>query len=338
MTLRNYLRTRVSLPVICAPMFLVSGPELVAAACKAGIAAGLPRANARSREQFAQWLTWIKGDLDAFREQYPARRVGPLMVNLPRGFSSDELAAEIALCAEYDVKVFISAQGNPAELTRKVHEHDGYVIHDVTTFKHANKAIDAGVDGLTCIGAGGGGHSGTVSHLALTPKIRQMFDGVIVMAGAVTDGRSIRAAEVLGADFAYMGTRFIASEESMAPTAYKQHLINDSLTDLWYTGAIAGVPANWMRNSIIAAGLNPDTMAHSPSHGDYSHLPTEVRPWRDIWSAGQGIELINDVPPVEELVARLRSEYLDACRTPDMTEAAASAGLANIVHPPSMHL
>ena len=216
MALYDALRDTLVLPAVCAPMFLVSGPELVAASCKAGLVGGLPRQNARTLAKFEQWLSDIRADLDAFRDAHPDARVGPVAVNLATRFDDDELTEHLDLCARYGVDIIISAQGNPAELARRVHDWGGRVFHDVTSMRFAEKAISAGVDGLTCIGAGGGGHSGTTSHLVLIPKIRSIFDGVIILAGAVTTGAAIRAAEILGADLSYLGTRFIATQESRA--------------------------------------------------------------------------------------------------------------------------
>lgn len=323
MVLDTRFRRRLSLPAICAPMFLVSGPELVAAACKAGIVGALPRQNAGSTEVFADWLRVIRTELDVYADAYPDARIGPVAVNLATRFDDAELSTNLELCSKYGVDIVISAQGNPAELASRVHDWGGVIYHDVTSLKFAEKALQAGVDGMTCIGAGGGGHSGTVSHLVLIPKIRSMFDGVIVMSGAVTTGAAIRAAEVLGADLAYLGTRFIATQESRAHDDYKAMLVRGTSADLMYTPAIAGVAANWMVESMRAAGLDPDNLP-TPLAGklDYRHLPEGVRPWKNLWSAGQGVDLIDDVPSVADLVAKLRHEYVAACATPDMADVA----------------
>jgi len=227
------------------------------------------------------------------------------------------------LCARYGVEIIISAQGDPTELTRRVHDCGGLIFHDVTTMRFAEKAIAAGVDGLTCIGAGGGGHSGTISHLVLIPKIRSIFDGVIVLAGAVSNGAAIRAAEILGADLSYLGTRFIATRESRAADEYKAMLVRGTSADLMYTPDIAGVAANWMTESMSAVGLNPAKLPKpSGPKMAYSHLPDGVKPWKNLWSAGQGMDLIDDIPSVAELVGRLRREYVAACQTPDMADVA----------------
>lgn len=323
MALDEPFRSRLTLPAVCAPMFLVSGPELVAAACKAGLIGALPRQNARSIEIFGGWLREIRADLDRHAELHPGARIGPIAVNLATRFDEDELAANLELCSRYGVEIIISAQGNPAELARRVHDWGGVILHDVTSLRFAEKAIQAGVDGMTCIGAGGGGHSGTISHLVLIPKIRAMFDGIIVMAGAVTTGAAIRAAEILGADLSYMGTRFIATRESRAADAYKAMLVAGTSADLLYTPDIAGVAANWMTESMRAVGLDPTNLPKAAvGKIGYSHLPEGVKPWKNLWSAGQGIDLIDDIPTVAELVVQLRREYVAACEIPDMADVA----------------
>ncbi|MBX5486466.1 MAG: nitronate monooxygenase [Mycolicibacterium hassiacum] len=323
MALDDAFRNKLTLPAVCAPMFLVTGPELVAAACKAGIVGALPRQNARGIDTFEEWLRSIRADLDAYAAENPGARIGPLAVNLATAFDPDELAANLALCERYGVEIIISAQGNPAELARRVHDWGGVIFHDVTTLRFAEKAIAAGVDGLTCIGAGGGGHSGTISHLVLIPKIRSMFDGVVLMAGAISTGAAIRAAEILGADLAYLGTRFIATEESRAPDEYKAMLVRGTSADLMYTPDIAGVAANWMVESMRAVGLDPANLPKPHGNGlTHAHLPEGVKPWKNLWSAGQGVDLIDDVPTVAEVVARLRREYVAACATPSMADVA----------------
>jgi nitronate monooxygenase len=323
MALDERFRNRLTLPAVCAPMFLVTGPELVSAACKAGLIGALPRQNARDIDTFSDWLREIRTDLDNYADQHPGARIGPIAVNLATRFEDDELAANLELCSRYGVEIIISAQGNPAELARRVHDWGGIILHDVTSLRFAEKAIQAGVDGMTCIGAGGGGHSGTISHLVLIPKIRNMFDGIIVMAGAVTTGATIRAAEILGADLSYLGTRFIATQESRAADAYKAMLVSGTSTDLLYTPDIAGVAANWMTESMRVVGLDPLNLPKAPAGKmGYSHLPEGVKPWKNLWSAGQGIDLIDEIPSVADLVAQLRREYVAACETRDMADVA----------------
>jgi nitronate monooxygenase len=228
MSLDPKTRACLTLPAICAPMFLVTGPALVREACKAGVIGGLPRQNARDFETFAAWLAEITDALAAFQGEHADARVAPIAVNYPTRMPPDELAANMALCAKYGIEIIISVGGDPTELIGRVHGFGGKVFHDVTSLRFAEKAIAAGADGLTCIGAGGGGHSGTITHLAMIPKIRAIYDGTIVLAGAVSTGAVVRAAEVLGADLAYLGTRFIATRESDAPDEYKALLVSQT--------------------------------------------------------------------------------------------------------------
>lgn len=328
MPLDPALRSRLTLPAVCAPMFLVTEPALIREACIAGVVGGLPRQNARTLEQFEGWLVTIRRALDDEAARNPGARIGPIAVNLATRLSPEDLTANLEVCRRYGVDIIISATGDPTELVSRVHDWGGSVFHDVTSLRFAEKAIAAGADGLTCIGAGGGGHSGTISHLALIPRVRAMFDGTIVLAGAVSTGGAIRAAEILGADLAYLGTRFIATQESSAPPEYKRLLLSQSSADLRYTAAISGVSANWLAESMRGLGLDPDDLPVPRGRMRYDHLPDGVKPWKNLWSAGQGIDLIDDIPTVAELVRRLRREYVAACELPDMADAARLAGQA----------
>ena len=329
MPLDAALRSRLTLPAICAPMFLVTGAALVREACKSGVIGGLPRQNARTIEEFESWLEEITAGLAAHRRENPAAVIAPIAVNFSTRMPADELQENMTLCARYGVEIIISVGGDPTELIKQVHDFGGKVFHDVTSLRFAEKAIAAGADGLNCIGAGGGGHSGTISHLALIPRIRAIYDGIIVMAGAVSTGAVIRAAEVLGADLAYLGTRFIATRESDAPDEYKALLVSETSNDLIYTGGVAGVPANWLVESIRRVGMDPSNLPQPLGKGmRHDHLPPGVHPWRNVFSAGQGIDLIDDIPTVGELVARLRAEYVAACNLPSLADAARLADAA----------
>ena len=316
MTINQRIRDRLSVPVFCSPMFLVTGPDLVREACLSGVVGGLPRHNARSLDEFESWLRDIREAIDNRLAEDPAARIGPIAVNLATRMDDDELKLNLDVCRRYGVDIIVSAAGNPLRLIERVHGWGGVVFHDVTSFHFAEKAIAAGADGLIAIGAGGGGHSGTISHLVLIPRLRQMFDGVIVMAGAVGHGAAVRAAEVLGADLAYVGTRFIGSRESLAPDRYKQLLVSESSSGLRYTGGVSGVPANWIEASLLSAGIDPDLLPRPSGKLRSDHLPDGVTPWRDIWSAGQGIDFIDEIPMVAEIVAQLQNEYAAACRVP----------------------
>ena len=314
MSLPPSIAGRLRLPAFCAPMFLVSTPELVKAACLSGIIGGLPRQNARSIEQFEAWLADIRLALDVARDQGAA--AGPLAVNLASNLPTEELAANLALCARYGVDIIVNATGDPTELTKRARDAGMLVYADAVNLRFAEKAASAGVDGITAVGAGGGGHSGVITPLALIPKIRAMFSGTIVLAGAVSSGAAIRAAEILGADLAYLGTRFIATRESGADPAYKQMLIDEDIVGVVHTAAISGVAASWLTASMRRVGLDPDALPAPGPRLTHGHLPAGVKPWRNLWSAGQGIGLIADAPDVAEIVERLASEYEAACDVP----------------------
>jgi nitronate monooxygenase len=322
MSLDAGLRESLVLPAVCAPMTMVSGTALVSEACLSGIMGVLPRHNARSGEEFESWLAAIRNGLDAFASGNPPAKTGPLAVNIIARQSAADTRADLEVCARYGVEVVISALGDPAELSRIVHDWGGKIFHDVTSLRFAAKAIEGGVDGLTCIGSGGGGHSGTLNALAFIPRVREMWDGTILFAGSVSTGAAIRAAEVLGADLAYLGTRFIATREALAPEEYKELLVSKGSDDLIYTERVSGVPANWLKSSLRRVTMDPDNLPLPIPDRRHEHLPPDVRPWRQIWSAGQGIDLIHDIPSVAELVLRLRREYVAACATPDMSAAA----------------
>lgn len=315
-------------------MFLVSNVDMVREACKAGIMGALPRQNFRSFELFEAALAAIAEDLRQHAETHPGARIGPVAVNIPTRMAKDELDRHLAVCKRYGVEIVISAVGNPAELATAVHDWGGTIFHDVTSFRFAEKAIEAGVDGLTCVGAGGGGHSGTISHLALIPRIRRIFDGTVLMAGAISTGAAIRAAELLGADLAYMGTRFIATKEAAVDPAYAGMLVDSHSENLMFTPKIAGVAANWLVPSIERVGLDPKNLPAPEGKGmSHGHLPAEVKPWKNLWSAGQGIDLIDDTPPIADLVARLRREYVAACEVPSFADVARLVDQALDVEP-----
>jgi len=316
-TLPQSIRSRLALPAVCAPMFLVTTPQLVREACLAGVIGGLPRQNARSIEEFESWLAMISDALKRRRDEQPDARLAPIAVNLASNMSPAEFDANLTLCQRYGVEIIINATGNPTELAARAHDRGLLVWADAISMRFAEKAMSVGAEGIVAIGAGGGGHSGVVSHLALVAAIRERFDGTLIMAGAVSTGAAIRAAEILGADLAYLGTRFIATEESGAHEAYKALLVSQRSTDLMYTPKISGVAANWLAESMRMVGLDPANLPEpAPGQRGTAHLPPTVRPWANLWSAGQGIDQIADVPTVAALVERLRGEYDAACRTP----------------------
>jgi nitronate monooxygenase len=318
------LRASLTLPAFVAPMFLCSGPELAIAACQAGVIGSLTRNHCRDLAELEQQLVTVTEAVKRFADDNPERVIGPLSVNISPTFSTEEFREHLSVCKRYGVRIVVTSVGDPTQNAPLVQEYGLLHYHDATTIRFAEKAAAAGADGIVCIGAGGGGHAGTISHLAFIPKVRAMFAGTVVMAGAVSTGAAIRAAEVLGADLAYLGTRFIATRESAAPDAYKAMLVEAGVADVIYTRGVNGMPASWLKASLRDAGLDPDNLV-IPEGRSTDHLPPDKTPWRDIWSGGQGAGLIGDIPSVAELVARLQREYVEACATPDYAGAARAA-------------
>jgi nitronate monooxygenase len=309
------------LPVVVAPKFLSSSVELAIEACKAGVMGSLTRNHCRDMRELEAQLASVAAAVSRFKDQHATRKVGPLAVNISTQITGDEMRAHLALCKRYGARVIITSVGDPTATAPMIQDAGLLHYHDATTLRFAEKAIAAGVDGIIAIGAGGGGHSGTHSHLAFIPEVRAMFDGTVVLAGAVSNGAAIRAAEVLGADLVYMGTRFIATREASAPAAYKAMLVEGSAADVVYTDQINGMPAMWLKASLRSHGIDLTTLPRPHTRGT-DHLPPQAQPWRTLWSAGQGIGLIRDLPPVAELVRKLQAEYVAACAVPDMAEAA----------------
>ncbi len=313
MSIPSHFQGRMSVPVIAAPMFLVSGPELVIEACKAGVAGTFPSLNARPAAQLDDWLTRIDEALAAHREASPDAPCAPYGVNLILHPSNPRLQDDLAQVVRHKVPFVITSLGHPGEVAKIVHDYGGLVFSDIIHAYHAKKAVDAGVDGVIAVCAGAGGHAGTQSPFSLIREIREFWDGTLILAGAISDGASVRAAEILGADFAYMGTRFIATRESMADDAYKQMLVASRAADIVYTDAISGTNANFMWPSLERAGFSREQLAMGFGKGRIHDMSDEARAWRDVWSAGHGVSTIHDVPPVATLVARLASEYRSAC-------------------------
>ncbi len=293
---------RLRLPVIGAPMFLVSGPDLVIAQCRSGIVGSFPALNARPQEVLDEWLGRIEA---ALTPDDP-----PFAVNLILNRANQRLPQDIATVLRHKVPVVITSLQAPTEIVPQVHAYGGLVFHDVTTVRHAEKAAEAGVDGLILVCAGAGGHAGILSPFALLKEVRRFFSGTIILAGAITDGRGVLAAQAMGADLIYMGTRFIATQESLAHPDYKQMVVDSQAKDVVYTPFFSGIPANYLRPSIARAGLDPEEIANAPK-GQYKTgaQRAESKAWKDIWGAGQGVGGIDDIPPVAELVKRLDAEY-----------------------------
>ena len=317
MALPGLFKGRLSVPVVASPMFLVSGPRLVIETCKSGVAGTFPAANQRTSAGFEEWLMELNGSLAKWQRDLPNQPIAPYGVNLIVHKSNPRWPDDLELCVKHRVPFLITSLGAVGELVDRVHGYGGLVFHDVTNVKHARKAIAAGVDGLIAVCAGAGGHAGTLSPFGLVPELRALFDGAILLGGAISDGRGVAAARVLGADLAYMGTRFINTRESQAPDHYKQMIIDANAADIVYTPAISGIPGSFLRASILEVGLDPDRLPDK-DRIDFSHADTpraeEAKAWKKVLSAGQGCGSIHDVLPVAELCARLRREYEEALR------------------------
>ncbi|MFB4392423.1 MULTISPECIES: NAD(P)H-dependent flavin oxidoreductase [unclassified Pseudomonas] len=305
MPLPALLEHRLRLPVVAAPMFLISNPQLVLACCSNGVVGSFPALNQRDSAGFKAWLEEIEAGLAQL--QTPA----PYAVNLIVHPSNPRLQADLALCVEHRVPIVITSLGAVKEVVDAVHSYGGLVFHDVTTRRHAEKAAEAGVDGLIAVAAGAGGHAGTWSPFALVAEIRQFFDNTLLLAGSLNHGHEILAAQLLGADLAYMGTRFIATRESQAPDAYKQMLLGSKAVDIIHTPAVSGVPASFLRQSLEKAGYDLATLK-AGHESKLKPLDDEAKAWKTVWSAGQGVGGIDDLPTVAGLLERLHDEYRQA--------------------------
>ena len=311
MSLPAILQKNLRVPVIGAPLFIVSGPELVAAQCKAGIVGSFPALNARPQPLLDEWLTRLEDELDAYRAQHPDAPIAPFAVNQICHNSNERLAADMETCVAHKVPIIITSLRPPAELVAAAHSYGGLVFHDVISVKHAMKAAEQGVDGLILVCAGAGGHAGMLSPFALVREVKRWFDGTIILSGAIGDGYAVASACALGADIAYMGTRFIATDEANADSAYKKALIDSTAQDIVYSSLFTGVHGNYLKPSIVAAGLDPDDLPSADkskmNFGSGGNMKNKA--WRDIWGSGQGIGGISKVASVAQLVDQLESEY-----------------------------
>jgi nitronate monooxygenase len=297
--LPDNLASRLRLPAIAAPMFLTSGPDLVVEACRSGLLGTFPALNQRTSEGLEAWLKEIKGKLAGLPN------AAPFGVNLIVHRSNPRLAADLKILVSHQVPLVITSLGAVKDVVDAVHAYGGLVFHDVINLRHAEKAAGAGVDGIIAVCAGAGGHGGTISPFALVGEIASFFKGTIVLAGAISTGRQIAAARLMGADLAYLGTRFIATKESLVVQAYKDMIVRVAAGDIVYTPNISGVHANFMRPSILAAGLDPDNL---PERGSLE-MTSEAKVWKDFWTAGHGVGAIADVPAAAELCERLIADY-----------------------------
>ncbi|MFN4355470.1 NAD(P)H-dependent flavin oxidoreductase [Parvibaculum sp.] len=296
-------RARLSLPLVAAPMFLISGPELVLAACRNGVIGSFPTPNARTVADLDQWLDRITTGL--------TDKDAPWAANIVVHRSNSRLDEDLDLVMRYKAPLVITALGSPRAIVDRVHEYGGLVFADVNSVPFARKAVQAGVDGLVLVAAGAGGHTGNMTGFSFVPAVREFFDGPVILGGGITNGAGIRAAEVLDADLAYMGTRFIACEESLAAPEYRDMLVNSTVDDLILTRAITGVAANWLKPSIARAGYDLDAMEKNPDV-DFTDPQSGAKRWAHVWSAGHGVGLIDRTEPAASLVARLKAEYEEA--------------------------
>ena len=303
---------RLRLPVIGAPLFIVSNPDLVIAQCKAGIVGSFPALNARPQSLLDEWLHRISEELAAWDRDNPDRPAAPFAVNQIVHRSNDRLQQDLATCAKWKVPIVITSLGAVPELNQAVHGWGGVTLHDVINDRFARKAIEKGADGIIAVAAGAGGHAGTLSPFALIEEIRAWFDGPLILSGAIATGRAVLAAQAIGADLAYIGSPFIATEEANAAEAYKQAIVDSRASDIVYSNLFTGVHGNYLRGSIAASGLDPDNLPQ----GDLKTMDfgggAAAKAWRDIWGSGQGIGAIDKVQPAADYVARLAAEYRQA--------------------------
>jgi nitronate monooxygenase len=303
-----------SLPVIAAPMFLVSGPELVIECCKNGVVGTFPALNERTSEGFEQWLIEIKEALSEF-EKTTGKKAAPFGVNLIVHPTNTRLQKDVEICVKHKVPLVITSLGAISILVDAIHSYGGLVYHDIVKKRHAEKAAEAGVDGLILVSAGAGGHAGTINPMALIKDVRKVFDKTIVLAGAISTGTDIASVLQMGADMAYMGTRFINTTESRAQEEYKEMIVNSTSDKIIHTAAVSGIPANFMEASLEAAGIKPEDYKKEGKLDPGLDMNSEAKAWKTIWSAGHGVSAIDDVPSTKELIDRLRAELLEAMET-----------------------
>ncbi|ARN21469.1 NAD(P)H-dependent flavin oxidoreductase [Piscinibacter gummiphilus] len=315
MTLPRILQDRLRLPVVASPLFIISGPDLVIAQCKAGIVGSFPALNARPAAELEVWLERITRELAEHDRLHPDRPSAPFAVNQIVHRSNDRLQHDLDLCVKYKVPIVITSLGARPEVNEAVHSYGGIVLHDVIDNAFAKKAIEKGADGLIAVAAGAGGHAGKQSPFALIQEIREWFDGPLLLSGSIASGRSILGALAMGADLAYIGSAFIATQEANAVPGYKEMITQSAAKDIVHTNLFTGVHGNYLKPSIVAAGMDPDNLPEGDvSTMNFGSDRQKPKAWKEIWGCGQGIGVLKDVPPAGELVARLASEYETARR------------------------
>ena len=307
------LKDKLRLPVVASPLFIISHPALTLAQCKAGVVGAFPALNARPESQLDEWLAMITEELAAHDAANPDRPAAPFAVNQIVHTSNKRLEHDLMMCVKYKVPIVISSLGAVPEVNAAVHSYGGIVLHDVINNRHANSAIRKGADGLIAVATGAGGHAGTLSPFALVQEIREWFDGPLLLAGAIGTGGGILAVEAMGADMAYIGTPFIATEEARAADAYKQMIADSKAADIVYSNYFTGIHGNYLKGSILASGMDPENLpVADPSKMDFEKATTGAKAWKDIWGAGQGVGSVKEVVPVAQLVDRLEEEYIAA--------------------------
>ena len=311
MALPSLLAGKLRLPLIGAPMFIVSGPELVAAQCKAGIVGSFPALNARPQERLVEWIHQIKAELEEHAQAHPDEPVAPFAVNQIAHASNERLLDDMEVCVAEQVPIIITSLSPPREIVQAVHAYGGVVFHDIISLRHARKAISQGVDGVIAVCAGAGGHAGPLNPFALVGELRKEFDGALILSGCMSRGDDVLAATAMGADLAYSGTRFIATEEARAVADYKEMIVDSAAGDVVYSSLFTGVHGNYLAGSIANAGMDPANLPEGSKEdmdfGKGSKL--DAKAWKDIWGAGQGVGNIHDIPPAREVVLRMEQEY-----------------------------
>ena len=314
MALPALLEGRLRLPLIGAPMFIVSGPELVAEQCKAGIVGSFPALNARPQEKLVEWIRQIKAELAEHSERHPEEPVAPFAVNQIAHPSNARLLEDMEVCVREEGPIIITSLNPPREIVQAVHAYGGLVFHDIISLRHTRKAIEQGVDGIIAVCAGAGGHAGTLSPFALIGEIRKEFDGCLILSGCISRGDDVLAATAMGADLAYSGTRFIATREAHALPDYKEMIVDSAASDIVYSSLFTGIHGNYLGGSIAKSGMDPANLAagnkEDMDFGKASDIETKV--WKDIWGAGQGVGNIDDILPARDVVLRMEQEYRDA--------------------------
>jgi nitronate monooxygenase len=313
MALPKALAGKLRIPLIGAPMFIVSGPDLVIAQCQAGIVGSFPALNARPQAALSKWLKRIKDELGEFAEEHPDQAVAPYAVNQIVHASNTRLHEDMQTCVEHQVPIIITSLRPPEDVVAAVHSYGGLVFHDVISLRHAQKAISQGVDGIIAVCVGAGGHAGPLSPFALVKEIRKEFDGAIILSGCITSGRDVLAARAIGADLAYSGTRFIATDEANAVPEYKEMIVNSGSTDIVYSSLFTGIHGSYLKGSIANAGMDPENLPDgSKSDMDFATASkTEAKAWKDIWGAGQGVGNIDEILPAREVALKMEREYKD---------------------------